>query len=312
MNFELNDVASSSSSSSPSQSDQEDDSSDQEVDENLAYELRSALHLAVGKICRAEDKAAMDAESSPAFTMSKDAIVALTDLAYHYSTSLLANDLVAFSKHAKRQTVKTDDVLLMARKDKKGMLAELKRVMDENPDVYTEGTKKPKARLKSSVAAAARKKVSAKISKRSNSKSKDTTKKGKQSIGSSSSSSSSSSDDDSHGDDALKIRRRKLELERKNLHKSAFRSGNAKDDRLDLDNLIANNDSFDNSSSGIEFEFGASKKKKAANRKKPNRKGAPKSVGDLTDSDDQIDHDEKNKKSEAPQGNNMVIDLASD
>ena len=154
MNFELNDVASSSSSSQDSDEDRSGSSScDHEVDEGLAYEVRTALHLNVGKICRAEDEkeSSADGNTNPSFTMNKEAIVALTDLTYHYSTSLLAKDLLTFSKHAKRQTVKTDDVLLMARKDK-GMAAELKRIMADNPDIYTDATKKKSKRGNSGAA----------------------------------------------------------------------------------------------------------------------------------------------------------------
>ena len=130
----------------PSSSYHEDGSSsdDSEVDETLVRELRESLHFCVGKICRAEELAAArdgdankdDDESDNGMTtsiskktdtvMSKEAISALTELAYHYSTSSLANDLCAFSNHANRRTVKADDVLLVARKEKH-ILAELKR-----------------------------------------------------------------------------------------------------------------------------------------------------------------------------------------
>ena len=178
--FELGDIASSSSSSSSSASQLDHDDGHSSsggddhsvVDQHLAQELRQALHLAVGKICRAEDNAerttnACDDDDSvnsssssgniptSSFAMSNEAIVALADLTYHYTTSLLANDLVSFTKHAKRQIVKTDDVLLMARKDKKGVLAELKRAMKDNTDVYSK--EKPKA--KGRAAAGARSKT---------------------------------------------------------------------------------------------------------------------------------------------------------
>ena len=78
----------------------------------------------------------------PGFAMSRGAIAALTDLAYRYSTTLLTDDLVAFSEHAGRRAVKTDDVLLMARKDGRGMLAELRRAMAEDPDRFGEGAKR--------------------------------------------------------------------------------------------------------------------------------------------------------------------------
>jgi len=219
--------------------------------------------------------------------MSRDAIAALTDLTYHFSTTLLANDLVAFSKHAKRQTVKTDDVLLMARKDRKGMMAELKRVMAENPDRYSEGgAKNPiKSRVRSkstggrtrrttaatttttttmtAASLAARKRASAsksshrssnKTNKRLGSSSKGFKNPGNQSILSSSSSSTS---DDSNEDPVVARRRNKLELERRNLNKGAFRSsGN------DANTAKSGDDGFENdgsSSSDVEFDFGANK-----------------------------------------------------
>ncbi len=49
------------------------------------------------------------------------------DLTYHDATSLLANDLVSYSRHHTwRVLVQTDDVLLMARKDENRMLLELR------------------------------------------------------------------------------------------------------------------------------------------------------------------------------------------
>ena len=342
MNFELNDVASSSSSSS-SQSDDDGEtngssSSDHEVDETLAYEVRSALHLAVGKICREEDnaeKSSTTAENStnnnsPTFAMSKDAIVALTDLTYHYSTTLLSNDLVTFSKHAKRQTVKTDDVLLMARKDKKGMLSELKRIMSDNPDLYTERSKKKTKGLKSSAAVQKRKKAVNQINKRasaattkSKGKSKGSEKGGGKKKGGILSSSDDSSDE-SVDNAIFKERRKKLDLERSKQRKSCShrsRGGNARQDDDGSDgerSLNANEDSFDNNDNSgsseeeVEFHFGmmASNKKKKGGVDKKNEKKKKKkkkkskqkkndSSVDLSDSDDGDSED-------------MVIDLAGD
>ena len=147
MNFELNDVATSSSSSSSSRSSSPpspirddagiaggDDGRD-EVMGDLEYEIRSAMHLAVGRICRSveeaeevegEDDASArsvgcgseyddddgvghgDGDGRASFAMSDGAIVALTDLVYHYATSCLANDLVSFSRHVgEKETDKT-------------------------------------------------------------------------------------------------------------------------------------------------------------------------------------------------------------
>ena len=125
------------------------------MDENLAYELRrSALHLAIGKICQAEDLVSSSSSSLPdnddtttdslptmpttkkIFKMNNESIIALTDLTYHFITTCYANDLVAFSHHAKRKQVKLEDVLLVARKDDVGALAELHRVIADNPSMY--------------------------------------------------------------------------------------------------------------------------------------------------------------------------------
>ena len=338
MNFELNDVASSSSSSS-SQSDDDGEtngssSSDHEVDETLAYEVRSALHLAVGKICREEDnaeKSSSTAENStnnnsPTFAMSKDAIVALTDLTYHYSTTLLSNDLVTFSKHAKRQTVKTDDVLLMARKDKKGMLSELKRIMSDNPDLYTERSKKKTKGL--SAAVQKRKKVVNQINKRASAataKSKDKSKGSEKGGGKKKGSILSSSDDDDSSDESIdnaifKERRKKLDLERSKQRKSCShrsRGGNARQDDDGSDgerSLNANEDSFDNNDNSgsseeeVEFHFGmmTSNKKKKGGVEKKNEKKKKKSKQKKSDSSVDL--------SESDDGNSedMVIDLAGD
>ncbi len=49
------------------------------------------------------------------------------DLTYHDTTSLLANDLVSYSRHLTwRVLVQMDEVLLVARKDEKGTLLELR------------------------------------------------------------------------------------------------------------------------------------------------------------------------------------------
>ncbi len=49
------------------------------------------------------------------------------DLTYHDATSLLANDLILYSRHHTwRVLVQADNVLLVARKDENGMLLELR------------------------------------------------------------------------------------------------------------------------------------------------------------------------------------------
>ena len=354
--FELGDIASSSSSSSASQSGHDDGCSssggdDHSVDEHLAEEIRKALHLAVGKTCRAEDNAerttsigdddgsAASNSGSPtsSFAMSNEAIVALTDLTYHYTTSLLANDLVAFTKHAKRQIVKTDDVLLMVRKDKKGMLAELKRVMKDNPEVYEK--EKPKARTGARAkpnksTAAFRKRSTSPKANNNRGKGKGTKNKSNtnsrplgfltKDLSLSSSSSSSSSSGES-SDDVLKARRKKLDLERQNLNKAKFAGKTAARKKTKED------DSDGSSSDDAEFEFGASasnKKKshgKAKKKTQQPKKGRLKNGSfDLTDSNKSVGGKGRNTinksaasfqldgESEETEDNSMVIDLASD
>uniref|UniRef100_A0A7S0FNV1 Centromere protein S n=1 Tax=Minutocellus polymorphus TaxID=265543 RepID=A0A7S0FNV1_9STRA len=77
--------------------------------------IRSALHFAVGRICEREEDDDLDVGAR----MSSTAVSSLTELVYQYATTSLANDLVAFSKHAGRKTVTVDDVKLAIRKDKK-------------------------------------------------------------------------------------------------------------------------------------------------------------------------------------------------
>ncbi len=258
--------------------DTDDDDNNNDVQDNMSYELRSSLHLAIGRICRDADsidkKMHNDNNNNddddeddeggnsttttttttrrrrkPTFSTSNGAIVALTDLTYHFATSLLARDLVAFSEHARRQTIKTDDVLLVARKDKCGMLAELKRIISENPTAYSEGggggkkvmMKKKKAINKSAENGATKKTaVPFAAASKKGSTNKTITKR-KQSrcgaknagngaqkdnlaptldLSSSSSSSSSSSVGSSIADSALAKRRRALDLERETLRKN--------------------------------------------------------------------------------------------
>ena len=61
------------------------------------------------------------------------------DLTYNDATSLLANDLVSYSRHHTwRVLVQTDDVLLVARKDENGMLLELR--IDSGSEFELEST----------------------------------------------------------------------------------------------------------------------------------------------------------------------------
>ena len=52
----------------------------QQIDEELVESIRSALHLAVGNICREQDAAADATDNNSSFITSNGAIAALTDL----------------------------------------------------------------------------------------------------------------------------------------------------------------------------------------------------------------------------------------
>jgi len=182
-----------------------------------------------------------------------------------------------------------------------GMLSELKRIQADNPDTYTENSKK-KGGLKAALQK--RKNLTAKIAKQSTNKSAKTNgkakdigngKKGKKDsiLSASSSSSSSSSSDDDGGIDILKQRRKTLELDRAK-QKKAKSKGKAKDDGSDLADFIVNNDSFDtsmnNSSSSSEIEFDpAPSKKKKVDKKKKHKTNNEKKSSALFELDDDAD-----------------------
>ena len=73
-------------------------------------ELRTALQYAVAQICTEQ-------ELNAGNEMSSGAIQALSELAFQYATTLLSNDLQAFSSHANRKLIKVDDVVLIVRKN---------------------------------------------------------------------------------------------------------------------------------------------------------------------------------------------------
>ena len=119
-----------------------DDDADAAKDDGA---IRSALHFAVGRICEQEEDDDLDAAR-----MSSTAVESLAELVYQYATTSLANDLVAFSKHAGRKTVTVDDVKLAIRKDKKthdslGRFCEKKGLASSTSSAAARGRKKKKA-----------------------------------------------------------------------------------------------------------------------------------------------------------------------
>ena len=104
--------------------------------------IRSALHFAVGRICEQEEDDDLDAA-----LMSSTAVESLAELVYQYATTSLANDLVAFSRHAGRKTVTVDDVKLAIRKEKKthdslGRFCEKKGLASSTSSAAARGRKK--------------------------------------------------------------------------------------------------------------------------------------------------------------------------
>ncbi len=105
---------------------------------NEENSIHNALHLAVGNICREEEKAERKNSSAASNTprMSREAIETLTQMTYHYATKCLAKDLILFRKHAGRKTISVDDVRLVARKNPRGLMDSL--------DGFLEGVCEPK------------------------------------------------------------------------------------------------------------------------------------------------------------------------
>lgn len=83
-------------------------------------DIRAALQYAVAQICTEEEMS-----DTSTTHMSSQAVAALSELVFQYSTQCLSNDLVAFARHASRRTVTLDDVQLVARKDPEGLQAKL-------------------------------------------------------------------------------------------------------------------------------------------------------------------------------------------
>jgi histone H3/H4 len=263
----------------------EESDTNHSIDEELVESIRNALHLAVGNICREQDASTAAADDTdalddtPSFTMSNSAIAALTDLTYHYSTTLLANDLVSFSSHAGRKIIKAEDVLLMSRKDKNGIGADLKRKMKELQDNINKergkksGKKSASPRRKSNSdrstsPTVARKKIT-KVGKSSASKSKTNRSKNKAKRPVYSSSSDSGDEED-----ALEEMRQKVaDLDRR---KSSAR------DIGDLNDFIVNDNGYykdQDSDSEIDFQFSTKKKGvNSAMKKKVTPKAKPKNA----------------------------------
>ncbi|XP_076870413.1 centromere protein S [Brachyhypopomus gauderio] len=80
------------------------------MDENESHSqrLRAAVHYTVGGLCQG-------AAAACGRDISRQAIAAVAETTFR-QCDIFAKDLEAFSRHAKRQTVTTDDVKLLARR----------------------------------------------------------------------------------------------------------------------------------------------------------------------------------------------------
>ncbi|XP_062853519.1 centromere protein S [Trichomycterus rosablanca] len=77
-------------------------------DEANIQRLKAAVHYTVGKLC---ESTAAECEKQ----ISRQAIAAIAETTFR-QCEIFAKDLEAFAKHAKRHTVTTDDVKLLARR----------------------------------------------------------------------------------------------------------------------------------------------------------------------------------------------------
>ena len=328
-----------------------DDSSDvdQAIDDDLVQSIRNALHLSVGNICREQDAAASsngaDIDTgidSPSFTMSNAAIAALTDLTYHYSTTLLANDLVSFSSHAGRKIIKPEDVLLMSRKDKNGIGADMKLKMKEisarnKGDKTKKAAKKTVGPRRKSNSDRSTSPVVRKRSSKTTGKTKSTKSKSKQGKNGRKTQKAppvySSSSSDSDEDLLASVVQKVAEIE-----KQKCAQKNCSDD---LDDFIVNDNDYynrdDESDDEVDFQLSAKKKKHVKSKSKSKTSTAQKSkknalfnssarnqdvFGGLSDSDSSDDVVSKpkyksidahfSKSGQEGTTEDMAIDLGSD
>ena len=91
--------------------------------------LKCALQYSIGKFCEDQRNPKMQTKITP------DAVHALTELAWHYTTSSLANDLAMFCVHRKSKTINVEDVKLAGRKLPDQLKGELEAFCREQLDV---------------------------------------------------------------------------------------------------------------------------------------------------------------------------------
>lgn len=118
------------------------DSSDDDYDQGKIerMQLAKALQFKVGTLCRQEeDEEHQGSTQKKNIRMSQSAIVALTELTYHYATKCLGPDLIQFSQHANRKTINVDDVKLAARRNPNGVLDSLQNFCENHQDQIDNG-----------------------------------------------------------------------------------------------------------------------------------------------------------------------------
>eukprot|EP01112_Ceratiomyxa_fruticulosa_P010941 TRINITY_DN2922_c0_g2_i1.p2 TRINITY_DN2922_c0_g2~~TRINITY_DN2922_c0_g2_i1.p2 ORF type:complete len:148 (-),score=41.25 TRINITY_DN2922_c0_g2_i1:139-582(-) len=78
--------------------------------------IKASIHYSVAKICEDEAQNMSNADGVKGeMVISTATIASLTELVQSFAGTM-ASDLACFAKHAKRNTIQTEDVLLCARK----------------------------------------------------------------------------------------------------------------------------------------------------------------------------------------------------
>ncbi|KFP70672.1 Centromere protein S, partial [Acanthisitta chloris] len=107
--------------------------------------LRAALHYAVGGLCQ-------EVEEDKDVRFSKQTIAAITEITFRQCETF-AKDLEMFARHAKRSTINTEDVKLLARRSS----SLLKYITQKNEELASSNMEqKEKKKKKSSAAKAER------------------------------------------------------------------------------------------------------------------------------------------------------------
>ncbi|KAM6108871.1 centromere protein S [Pterocles gutturalis] len=112
-----------------------------EGEELLTQRLRAAVHYTAGGLCQevAEDKGV---------EFSKQAVAAIAEITFRQCESF-AKDLEMFARHAKRSTITTEDVKLLARRS-----SSLLKYITEKSDEITSSNMEQKEKKKKKSSAA--------------------------------------------------------------------------------------------------------------------------------------------------------------